>query len=197
MDPEFDIGTIRSALRSVGELLAAEGERIPVVVVGGAAMNLHGLVERTTSDVDVIAQADRDDDSFRLKEAEPFPEALNRAIATVARDLELPEDWMNAMIGQQWQQGFPPSMGKEIEWTNYGGGLDVGLVGRRTLIALKLYAGASDYADWGSVHFQDLLALEPTDAELNEAKEWVFTQDLADGWPDVVDQVVEHVRRNR
>lgn len=160
-------------------------------------MNLHGLVQRTTNDVDVIARADPNDDSLRLHEPEPFPEALKRAIATVARDLGLPEDWMNAVIGEQWKQGFPASMREEIEWANYGGGLDVGLAGRRTLIALKLYAAASDYADWESVHFQDLLALEPTDAELNEAKEWVFTQDLADGWPKVVEQVVEHVRRSR
>ena len=73
----------------------------------------------------------------------------------------------------------------------------MGLVGRRTLIALKLYAAAHDYADWKSVHLQDLLALGPTDAELDEAREWVSTQDLAEGWINVVERVVEHVRRTR
>ena len=77
-------------------------------------MNLRGLVHRTTSDVDVIARAAPDDDSFQLHEPEPFPEALKRAIATVARDLGLPADWMNAMIGEQWKQDFPPFMREEI-----------------------------------------------------------------------------------
>ena len=76
---DLDTGRIRSALRAVGELLAAEGERIRIVVVGGAAMNLRGWVHRTTSDVDVIARANPEDTSLRLIEPEPFPEALRWA----------------------------------------------------------------------------------------------------------------------
>jgi hypothetical protein len=47
------------ALARVGELLAADGEAFALVVLGGAALNLLGIVERATRDVDVLASASR------------------------------------------------------------------------------------------------------------------------------------------
>jgi hypothetical protein len=44
-----------NAIRAVGELLAAEGETVRIVVVGGAALILGGLVTRLTEDVNIIA----------------------------------------------------------------------------------------------------------------------------------------------
>ncbi|MFP3948181.1 MAG: hypothetical protein ACLFWG_05575, partial [Longimicrobiales bacterium] len=76
--PELDPDRIRRALSAVGELLEADGERIAVVVTGGATLNLLGILERTTTDVDVIARAEPDEEgSFRLREAEPFPPVLS------------------------------------------------------------------------------------------------------------------------
>lgn len=165
------------------------------MVVGGATMNLLGFVRRTTSDVDVIARAYRDQDgTLRLSPAEPFPESLQAAIRTVARDFGLPDTWMNAEVGAQWVRGLPPWILEEITWRSYGN-LHVGLVGRRTLIALKLFAAVDTGP--GSVHVQDLLALAPTDAELEEARGWVMTQDAYEGFAAMISQVIEHVRRYR
>lgn len=113
----------------------------------------------------------------------------------MARDFELTRDWMNAVVDAQWAQGLPPGIREDIFWRTYGGGLDVGLVGRATLIALKLYAAAD--LDPGSVHVQDLLALRPTPQELRKASAWVLSQDAAEEWPHIVSSVIEHVRRNR
>lgn len=187
---------IEEALTAVGELLAALGERHAIVVVGGATMNLLGFVRRSTSDVDVIARAHRDElGELRLEPAEPFPPALDRAIRTAARDLGLDEGWMNAVVGAQWKRGLPPGMTGDITWRTYGEGLDVGLAGRRTLIALKLFAAAD--AAPGSVHTQDLLALRPTDEELEHAAEWVRTQDEAPQWASLLGEVIAHVTRSR
>jgi hypothetical protein len=83
----MDSDEIEGALTAVGELLAADRERVAVVVVGGATMSLLGHVRRTTRDVDVIARAHpRDDGTMRLERAEPLPPALQSAILTVARD---------------------------------------------------------------------------------------------------------------
>lgn len=186
---------LAEVLSAVGGLLAAEGERVAVVVVGGATMNLLGIVRRSTTDVDVIAQARRaPDGSVRLARAEPFPASLQHAIGTVARDFGLAPDWMNAAVGSQWTQGLPPALLEELTWRAFGG-LEVGLVGRRTLVALKLFA----VMDQGprSVHFQDLAALAPTDAELDEAAEWVATQDAAPEFAAMIPGVIEHVRRSR
>lgn len=185
---------IRTALTAVGELLADDDERIAIVVAGGASLNLLGFVERATTDVDVIARAP-EGEGEELKPPAPFPAALDRAIRTVARDFELVEDWMNPEIGAQWSAGLPPWITEDIRWRHYGGGLDVGLVGRRTLIALKLFA-AVDH-DVSSVHLQDLLQLAPTNEELEEARRWVDEQDLVPEWSSMVERVVAHVERHR
>ena len=121
---EFQAEELEEALSAVGELLAAEGEKFAIVVVGGATMNLLGIVRRSTGDVDVIARAHRDaTGDWRLEPAEPFPTPLDRAIRTVARDLGLAEGWMNAVVGAQWMQGLPPGLTEGMVWRNYGKGL--------------------------------------------------------------------------
>src|SRR5690606_25915336 len=120
---------------------------------------------------------------------------LVRAIRTVARDLGLSDDWMNAVIEAQWLRGLPPGLAEDTTWRNYGDGLDVGLVGRRTLIHLKLFASV----DRGptSVHAQDLIALRPTNEEWKGAATWVLTQDASPGWGSLVTEAIEHVEQHR
>ena len=43
------------ALNAVGEILEAEDRRFAVVLVGGAALNLLGVVDRPTRDADIMA----------------------------------------------------------------------------------------------------------------------------------------------
>src|SRR5438105_1647686 len=81
------------ALAAVGALVAAEGDQVTIVVVGGASLNLLGLVERTTQDVDVIARMGNA--TGELIPPDPLPPVLVRAIARVARDFGLPGDWLN------------------------------------------------------------------------------------------------------
>ena len=125
---------------------------------------------------------------------DPLPEELVRAIARVARDFDLPGDWMNTAVAHPWTQGLPPSLAEDIEWRTYGG-LEVGLVSRRTLIALKLFA-ATDQGP-RSVHARDLVALAPTDDELDSAAEWVRTQDASPHFPGLIEQVIAYVRESR
>ncbi|HEX2095108.1 MAG TPA: hypothetical protein VHG28_22095 [Longimicrobiaceae bacterium] len=101
---------------------------------------------------------------------------------------------MNAEVGSQWVHGLPPWISEELTWRSYGN-LDVGLVGRRTLIALKLFAAVDGGP--GSVHVQDLLALAPTDADLAEVQSWVTTQDAYESFDAMISQVIDHVRRHR
>lgn len=186
---------IERALEAAGELLAAEGAEVGIVVVGGTALNLLGIVERTTSDVDVIAivRAEREAGHAVLAPPEPLPEPLRRAVATVGRDFRMPEDWMNTVVGLQWQTGLPPGLEQRLHWRRYGG-LTVGVADRHDLIFLKLYA-AADSGGSASVHFQDLLALSPTEAELTAAADWVRGQDPTPAFSGIVEQVIAHVRK--
>jgi hypothetical protein len=186
---------IELALTRVGELLAARGEQAAVVVVGGAALNLHGVVKRTTTDVDVIAFGVPTDLPSALAEAtQPLAGPLARAVRTVAGDMGLPEDWMNSGPALQWIQGFPPGMGTRVEWRQYGA-LRVGLASRYDLICFKLHA-ATDIGGPAHVHYKDLLALLPSDAELRDAAAWVRTQDAGPRFPQNLETVVTHVRRD-
>lgn len=129
------------------------------------------------------------------RQAAPFPAPLERAIRTVARDLELDEDWMNAVAGRQWSQGLPPGIPDDLDWRTYGHGLEVGLAGRRSLIALKLFAAVDQGPQ--SVHMQDLLELDPSDGEMADARDWVLTQDAGERWPDLVQEATNHAKRHR
>lgn len=187
---------LEEVLHGVGDLLEAEGQPIGIVVVGGACLNLMGFVLRATDDVDVIATAQRGaaPNNIRLtRPPHPLPDVLQRAIETVARDFGLHPEWMNTEIAAQWNLGLPPWLADDLTWRRYGG-LEVGLAGRRTLLALKLFAAV----DRGprSVHYQDLLALKPAPEELRDAAVWVRTQDATTEFEEMVDQVIYHVQRD-
>jgi hypothetical protein len=188
--PKFDATRMATLLDAVGAHLAADGAAVSIVVVGGAALALRGWVPRTTQDVDVIALANPLGDLVRPT----LPEALTRAVARVARDFNLPEEWLNTAVGAQWHTGLPDGIAADLDWREFRA-LRVGLAGRRTLIALKLFAAVDKGPK--SVHFQDLLALLPDDAELDRACAWVLTQDMAGEWPALVAEVAEHVRTRR
>ena len=182
-----------TALQRLGELLAAAGERYSVVAIGGAAMNLLGYVSRTTTDVDLIAFGGDAEGAPIAPPPDPLPEPLLRAARTVARDLGLNPAWLNAGPASQWRTGLPPGLESRLHWRAFGA-LRVGLADRRDLIFLKLYAAADDVGP-ASVHFQDLVALRPTGAELEDATAWVAAQDPS--LAHILAQVAAHVHYTR
>jgi hypothetical protein len=101
---------------------------------------------------------------------------------------------MNAVVGLQWQTGLPPGLERRLHWRRYGG-LAVGLADRYDLIFLKLYA-AADSGGPSSIHFQDLVALRPTETELVAATNWTRGQDPTSAFSDILEQVIAHVRRS-
>lgn len=182
------------ALQALGELLEARGEHFAIVVIGGAALNLLGIVDRATVDVDILAfaRATGDDASPSLfAPPEPMPASFRNAIDQIAGDMGLPRTWLNTGPALQWAQGLPPGLERRVEWERYGA-LEVGLASRYDLIYFKLYA-AADSTGPRSKHFQDLIALRPTDAELQEAAAWVREQDVSPAFHDVLQIVIDHV----
>ncbi len=188
---------IRDALQRVGELLAADGDPIAVVILGGAALNLLEIVDRPTVDVDILAFATAHADRAPREESiqpppTPMPERLQRAAARVARDLGLPADWLNTGPALQWRAGLPPGLAARVTWQRFAG-LWLGVVDRYDLIFFKLFA-AADAVGPSSVHYQDLLRLHPTADELAAAMDWVRSQDATDAFATVLARVVRQCR---
>jgi hypothetical protein len=187
---DFGSEELNQLLSALGEHLKAAGASAAIVVVGGSTLSFRGWVDRTTKDVDVIAQATIPGNS--LRPAEPLPKPLVDAVERVARDFGLPADWLNTVIGAQWDFGFPPGFAQEIEWREFGP-LVVGFAGRQSIIALKLFAAVDQGPE--TVHVQDLVAMEPTSHELDQAADWVLSQDAGDAFPALLEEVKDHVRR--
>ena len=185
---------LEELLNAVGSHLEGQKSEAAIVVVGGATLSVLGIVDRPTKDVDVIAQARRDDGgNWTLTPPMPLPEALQKAVALVGRDYGLAANWLNTEVGAQWPHGLPESTLLDTEWRRYAA-LWVGFVGRQTLITLKLFAAVDRGPE--SVHYQDLLALQPTSSELATAEEWVVGQDTSELFPSLIQDVISHVRRD-
>lgn len=189
----MDARRIEEALRAVGDLLSEKNAEEGIVVVGGAAMAVRNLTDRTTGDVDVIARVENPaKDTKRLVRGEPLPPLVTEAAAQVAKDFDLPKDWLNAVIAHQWDQGLPPSIETDVDWRTFSN-LHVGFAGRQTLISLKLFAAVDQDVD--SVHVQDLIRLTPTQKEWSQANEWVCTQDQHPDIATWVQTIIEYVNQ--
>ena len=183
------------ALERLGAVLQGRGLAYRLVVVGGAALDLRGVLGRTTTDVDIIAIVDEGRPGVLLAPPDPLPAPLLDAVRRVADDLALAPDWLNARVAAQGDTSrMPNGMIDRLEWREFGG-LGIGIAGRFDLIALKLHA-AVDNGDIRSKHYQDLLRLAPSEQELMAATSWVIEQDAGDNFAQLVHQVVARVRHD-
>ena len=73
---------IRRAFAALSTELGDRGERAQIVVAGGAALVLLFNARETTKDVDAYF-------------VQPDPPRIREAAARVARQLDLPDDWLN------------------------------------------------------------------------------------------------------
>ncbi|MCH8247248.1 MAG: hypothetical protein IH951_12685 [Bacteroidetes bacterium] len=187
----IDDTLLTELLSALGAHLERNNCPITIIVVGGASLTAYGLIDRTTKDVNVIARVEIVDGEKRLVRATPFPSAFVEAVSRVSRDYNLQSDWLNAVIDKQWEFGLPPDFEEDISWNSFGV-LNVGFVGRSGLIPLKLFAAIDQGPT--SKHWQDLLALEPTQVEINKAADWVRSQDIGTEFKTFDGQAIEQLR---
>ena len=150
-----------------------------------------GVLVRVTGDVDVMAV--RSESGEITLAPASFPAFLAEAIREVGRELNLPAAWMNTQMASGLAAGMPPDFAERLTWRQFGG-LHVGFVGRRDLIALKLEA-ASDDPPHGrtDVHLGDLVSLGATPEELDEAARWVLAVNVDPRRHETIAWVKQHV----
>ena len=183
MQLELDNETLNRALRSLAFRLKENGGRpVELVVCGGSALILMGLVTRTTKDVDVVALAK----GRVLYSPDPLPEDITKAAKEVAEDLGLGDNWLNngpsRGEGGLFQMGLPEGFSHRLHTEKYGSHLTAHFIDRLDQIYFKLYA----VVDQGGYHMDDLRALNPASSEMESAARWAMTHDVSDGFAAVL-----------
>lgn len=151
------------------------GIPIGLVVCGGTALAALGLVIRTTKDVDVLGMVIDTPNGLFIQEITEFPVWFAEAADKVRRDFDLPENWLNLKPASQVKSGLPEGFEERLVRRRYGKHLAIYFISRIDQIHFKLYAAV----DRGDYHVQDLIALHPTEDELERAAKWVITQDVS------------------
>jgi hypothetical protein len=116
----FTRARILSALGALGDELTRQGVRGQIFIVGGAAMALAYSTRRVTKDIDAV---------FEPKSA------IYVAATKVAKDLGLPEDWLNDAV-----KGFMPGSDEHPRPVPDVRGIEVTTASPRYLLAMKLMA---------------------------------------------------------
>jgi hypothetical protein len=174
------------ALTALGDELADKKTPADLVIIGGAGLQVLGLVERATTDVDVVAILDGE-----LRSADPLPPPVAEAAARVAALLELPDDWLNPGPTSLLQWGLPEGFTERLATKRYGA-LTARFASRLDQICFKLYA----FADLGGGrHELDLRSLQPTSEELAFAAAWVRTQDPSQAFDSMLTNALAYLEQ--
>ena len=183
---------IEAVLMALSEQLSVAGvEKLEMVVCGGAALNILGYVERTTKDVDMIAFVSRDKNgTFILTKASPLNPSLTSAALRVQRDFNLPENWLNDGPASVMDFGLPEGLMDRVQTRTYGKNLTIHFFSRYDQIHFKLHATVDQS---GGKHYDDLMALKPTNKELEEAARWSMTHDPSEGYRGVLEDFLEKI----
>jgi hypothetical protein len=166
---------LTQALVTLGALMEERGHSYDLVLIGGGALMLSGLIERPTKDLDVLARMELDN----LVPAEPLPEPLQMAVRDVPEILDLDPAWLNGGPTSLLDQPLPSGFMGRLETRTFGG-LTVRIASRVDQVAFKRYAAV----DQGprSKHVSDLRKLAPTSGELVAAANWCRTHDPSAGF---------------
>lgn len=138
--------------------LASRGLRFEGVVIGGAALSLLGVVQRTTDDCDVL-----DPD---------IPPRIASAAAAFGETVGIGADWFNSQAHDfvDVPGCLPAAWRARLRSLYEGEGLSLQTLSRQDLLCTKLVALVDRGQD-----FDDCVALAPTADELHEA--WPFVAD--------------------
>lgn len=177
------VQSLDDALSALGEQLALAQERFHLVVIGGSGLIAIHAVSRATRDVDVLA-IEKDG---TLVSADPLPAAVSEAAATVARDLGLGTNWLNAGPAGLMDLGLPTGFVGRLTSRDYAESLRVSFASRLDQVFFKLYAAADRREPRD---FDDLRWLAPTDDELRAAARWARTRNMPGPFDDAMSRAL-------
>lgn len=145
-----------------------------LIICGGSALIILGIVSRQTRDVDVIS---------------PKMDAELIAIAdSIAASISLRKGWLNngpSILAGELPSGWESRAVPVFQGTH----LHIKSIGRIDLIFTKLYATVDRIDD-----LDDLVQLKPTLEELDRAMEWVLQRDASEIWPRIAKEALAAIK---
>jgi len=170
----------RKVIVAFDEFLAARGQTLEAVVVGGAALCLMGTVDRRTKDVDVL--------SPRLA---PHMRELADQFAARQRSVDgtISEGWLNNGPASLLDV-LPDDWPRSVRVIFQGEAVTLWTLGRLDLLWTKLFALCDRFED-----LDDCIALAPTSEELTAARDRGAEQDGNPLWPQHVDDTLDLLER--
>lgn len=185
---------IDAIFRALAEQLKVEGiNPMELVICGGTALNVLGLVRRRTQDVDIVAIAKRDSRGETVLDiTNRLDDALLRAARKVQKDFNLRDDWLNAKTAAVITFGLPAGLMERVETREYQDNLIIHFLGRYDQIHFKLFAA---FAGEGrrSAHLSDLLALGPKTDEVEAAARWILTREASDFYKHALKDFLQQI----
>ena len=166
------------------QIVVHSGRPIGLVVCGGTALAILGLVSRTTKDVDILGEALTEKDEIIIRPLHSIPGWLDESARVVQRDFGLPDEWLNTGPSSQVDAGLPEGLERRLVERKYGTHLTLYFLDRVDQIYFKLYASIDSGP--ASYHVKDLFALKPTGAELEKAVRGCLIQDVSEVFRQLV-----------
>ena len=190
-----DKESIEEVLHAFAEHLAEDGvHHLELVVCGGAALNILGLIHRGTRDVDVVAIVERDKHGQAILQIpSALDESIKKAILRIHKDFNLEENWFNIQTGALFTSlHFPKGILERTIKREFGNNVIIHFLDRYDQIHFKLYA-ALDNETRRAVHLSDLLALSPSETEICEAAKWLLTRPSGEFYKHALQNLLEQI----
>jgi hypothetical protein len=170
----------QTILLSFDQYLTERRLQFDAVVIGGAALNLLGVVSRLTKDCDIL-----------------HPE-IPKEIAEASRAFAIELRAQGGTLQDNWLNNGPASLAGQLlpRWENrlqtvfVGKAIYLRSLGREDLLCAKLFA----LCDRG-IDLRDCIALAPSVNELESVLPWLEQQDANPDWPAHVRATIADLRR--
>ncbi|MHB9002780.1 MAG: DUF6036 family nucleotidyltransferase [Coriobacteriia bacterium] len=188
--PDVAGRAIEELLAALGaELESAASPHVGLCVIGGAALGMLGLVDRPTKDIDVVALLEESEVGLQIHALDALPDAVARAASEVAEQFGIGTWWINVGPSSLVDAGLPHGFESRLTHVKYGSTLTVYFASRVDQICLKTYAAA----DVGGRHATDLVALSPTEQEMEFALRWVVRHDPSEDFRSQLRELAEYL----
>ena len=158
-----------AALAALGHKLDERGTMpVSLLMCGGAALNISGLLTRLTADVDVLGAMHANGELGEM------PDWIYPLAAEVAEELGLERHWLNDAAASVASMGLPSGILQRVTRHDFGKKLQVAIISRLDLIALKCFAALNPGV--GEKHLGDLVDLNPLSEEMSFACDWLLNR---------------------